>query len=101
MKITRTLFMLMSVTVLGSLFPFVAVAADDGAKIFAESCSPCHSAKIRSLDNTRLTKEQWTEAVDRMIDQGAEVPRGKKQVLLEYLVSTHGPVSAATETGKK
>jgi cytochrome c1 len=86
---------------LGFSFPCIVVAADDGAKIYAESCSPCHSAKIRPLDNTRLTKEQWKEAVDRMIDQGAEVPRGKKQELLEYLVSTHGPASVATDTGKK
>jgi len=95
------MFVLMCSTMLAVSFPCIVVAADDGAKIYTESCSPCHTAKIRSLDNTRLTKEQWKESIDRMIDQGAEVSKGKIQSLLEYLVSTHGPASAATDTGKK
>ena len=78
-----------------------AVAGEDGAKIFAESCSPCHSAKIRPLDNKHLTRERWKETVERMIDQGAEVSKAKKPELLDYLVRTHGPAGTGTSGGEK
>jgi mono/diheme cytochrome c family protein len=73
---------------------------EDGAKVFSEACSPCHSAKIRPLDNTRLSGEQWKEAIDWMIDQGAEVPKKNISELLDYLVRTHGPAGAATDTAR-
>lgn len=86
---------------LGFAVPCLAVASDGGAKVFAESCSPCHSAKIRSLENTHLTREQWKDAVDCMVDQGAEVPKAKKAELLDHLVSAHGPAGTATDADKK
>jgi len=72
-----------------------AFAADDGASVFSESCMPCHSPKARLLDNTHLTREQWKAEVDRMMDQGAEVPKKKLSELLDYLVNTHGPAGVA------
>ncbi len=86
---------------LGSLFPFPATAVDDGAKVYTDVCLPCHTAKMRPLDNSHLTKEQWKDAIDRMIDQGVEVPKGKMPELLDYLSRTHGPAGAATDAGKK
>ncbi len=86
---------------LGFSVPCLAVAVDDGAKVFEESCSPCHSAKVRPLDSTHLSRRQWEETIDRMIDMGTEVPKKKKAELLDYLVSTHGPAGVATDTGKK
>ena len=77
----------------------VAVA-DDGTKIFTEACSGCHSAKSRPLDNIHLTKEQWKETVDRMIDLGSEVPKSKMSELLDYLVATYGPASSTDSVGK-
>lgn len=92
----------MTLTALGiSIISCFAVAADDGTKIFAESCSPCHSAKMRPLDNKHLTREQWKDTIDRMIDQGAEVPKKKIPELLDYLVQTHGPAATAPDAGKK
>jgi hypothetical protein len=88
-------------SLLGFVVPFLAFAADDGAKTFQESCSPCHTAKVRPLDNRHLTREQWKDTIDRMIDQGAEVPKAKKAELLDYLVSTHGPAGDASDAGKK
>ena len=79
----------------------LTVAADDGAKAFKNSCTPCHTAKIRPLDNTHLTRVQWNETVGRMIEEGAEVPKAKKQELLDYLANTHGPAGAASDAGKK
>jgi mono/diheme cytochrome c family protein len=101
MKISRQLFLLMGSTMLGLSLPCPAAAVDDGAKVYTDACSPCHTVKIRPLDNKQLTKEQWKEAIDRMIDQGAEVPKGKMSELLDYLSRTHGPVGTATDAGKK
>jgi hypothetical protein len=81
-------------------FSWSAVAADDGSKIFVDSCSGCHTAKVRPLDNLHLTRDQWKEAVERMIDQGAEVPKGRMQELLDYLVKNHGPAGALPDAHK-
>jgi hypothetical protein len=92
--------MLFSLTVIGASIPSLSTAADDIAKVFTESCLSCHS-KVRPLDNMHLAKEQWSETIDRMIDQGAEVPKGRKAELAEYLFRTHGPVGETTGGGKK
>ncbi|HEX9289876.1 MAG TPA: cytochrome c [Anaeromyxobacteraceae bacterium] len=73
-----------------------AVIADEGEKVFQESCTSCHNAKTRPLDKTRLTREKWKEAVERMEGMGTEVPGGKKlSSLLDYLEQTHGPDGSA------
>jgi cytochrome c5 len=71
--------------------PRTTQAADDGARVFSESCTPCHTQKVRPLDKMHLTRDQWKAEVDRMIDQGAEVPKKKMSDLLDYLVNTFGP----------
>ncbi len=81
--------------------PHFVLAADDGAKTFKEVCSSCHTAKVRPLNNKHLTREQWKQAVDKMIDLGVEVPKAKIPDLLDYLVSTQGPAGAAGGNGKK
>lgn len=101
MRTAIIIFTLLSTTLFGFYVPCLVIAADDGAKTYSKSCSPCHSAKIRPLDTTRLTKEQWKESVDRMIDMGAEVPKGNMAELLDYLVLTHGPTGTATGSDKK
>ncbi|HEY6241715.1 MAG TPA: cytochrome c [Burkholderiales bacterium] len=78
-------------TFLGLAVPRFALAADDGAKTFKEVCTQCHTTKLRPLDNKHLTKEQWDQAVKKMVDLGAEVPKEKLPALLDYLASTHGP----------
>jgi len=83
---------------LGLAAPRLAVAADDGAKTFKEVCSQCHTAKVRPLDNQHLTKEQWKQAVTKMVDLGAEIPKEKMPALLDYLASTHGPAGGDAGT---
>jgi hypothetical protein len=78
--------------VLGFATPWLAVAADDGAKIVADVCSQCHTPKRNPLDKLQLTKEQWSDALERMTGYGAEVPKGKIPELLDYLVRTY-PIS--------
>lgn len=101
MKSHKLLFMLLGAAVLASAPPIFSMEADEGAKIVAEVCSGCHSAEVRPLDNIRMTREQWKETIDRMIENGAEISKGKIPVLLDYLVRTHGPISSAPDTGKK
>ena len=85
-----------------SLFaPQAAPAADEGAKTYKEVCTQCHTAKVRPLDKKQLTKEQWNQAIKKMVDLGAEVPKEKMPALLDYLASTHGPAGAPGGDGKK
>ena len=90
-----------SLTLLGFTAPHFALAADDGAKTFKEVCSSCHTAKVRPLNNKHLTKEQWKQAVDKMVALGVEVPKEKIPDLLDHLVRTQGPAGAAGDGGKK
>jgi cytochrome c5 len=73
--------------------PRSALAQDAGAKAFAETCSACHSAKVRPLDQKRMSKDEWKKAVDKMVDMGAEIPKDKAAQIVEYLGRTQGPDS--------
>jgi mono/diheme cytochrome c family protein len=86
---------------LGFTAPAVFAAADDGAKIVADVCSTCHTAKTRPLDKMHFTRAEYAEAVERMLGYGAEVPKDKMPALLDYLVQNHGPVPADGDAGKK
>ena len=86
---------------LGFATPQPAVAADDGAKIFADACSDCHKPNKKPLDDTHMTRARWKEAVDSMIEKDKlDVPLTpeKYSILLDWLVSTHGPTDAAAST---
>lgn len=93
--------LMMCMILLGICIPCFAIAADDGAKTYSRSCSPCHSAEIRPLDKISMTREQWQESIDIMIEIGADVPKGKMAELLDYLILTHGPTGTAAGVGKK
>ncbi len=88
-------------TLFGLTTPYFALAADDGARTFKEVCSSCHTAKVRPLNNKHLTREQWKQAIDKMVELGAEVPKGKIPDLLDYLVHTQGPAGPTSGEGKK
>ena len=80
--------------------PGLTVAADDGEKIYATICAECHTPKKQPLDKLHLNRAEWSEAVERMVSYGAEIPKGKLPELLDYLVRSHGSAGAAGE-GKK
>ena len=68
-----------------------AFAQDAGAKAFQETCSGCHTAKVRPLDKKRMSKEQWGQAIEKMNKLGADIPKDKIPQILDYLAKTHGP----------
>ena len=78
---------------LGFAAPRFVLAADDGEKAFLETCSSCHTAKIRPLDKKRMTQDQWKQAMAKMAELGAEIPKDKVPQILDYLAHTHGPDS--------
>lgn len=71
-----------------------AAAADEGAKIFENTCLGCHGPTGLTLEDHHLTRAEWKEAIDRMAEMNRLDPPLKKdqyEKLLDWLVSTHGP----------
>ena len=74
----------------------IAVAAgqnaqpDKGEQIMNASCTTCHD--LRLIQVQALDKDAWTSNVDTMIQRGAEVAKDDIPVLIEYLVTHHGPM---------
>jgi cytochrome c5 len=92
---TRRLLTLLCAALTFAL-PAIANAVEEGEKVFQDTCTSCHDAKTRPLDQVRLTREQWKDAIERMEGQGAQIPSGKKlSALLDWLERTHGPQGAA------
>jgi cytochrome c-type biogenesis protein CcmH/NrfG len=60
-----------------------------GQALAGAACLKCHSADI--LRQQRLDEKKWAASVNKMIGWGAEVPEGKKDELVAYLVKSFGP----------
>jgi mono/diheme cytochrome c family protein len=93
----RTLALL-AMVIIGIGPPSLAVAADDGAKIFEEQCAVCHYPQKKPLDQKHMTRAEWKLAVDDMIEKenvNPAPPKAKIEILLDYLVKAHGPASGA------
>ena len=63
---------------------------DKGEQIMNASCTTCHD--LRLIQVQAMDKEAWTNSVDMMIQRGADVPKDDLPVLIEYLVTHHGPM---------
>lgn len=89
LRVGLSLIVLGTFTVAGAPRSF---AADDGAKVFEDNCVRCHNVQgvKDKLKGKQLTRPEWIETIDRMKGLGAEVPRGKQDALVEYLVQTFG-----------
>ena len=64
--------------------------ADRGEQIMNASCTTCHD--LRLIQVQAMDKEAWTNSVDMMIQRGADVAKDDLPVLIEYLVTHHGPM---------
>ncbi len=66
-------------------------AADKGEQVLNGSCNTtCHD--LRPIQVQALDKDGWTRSVHMMIEKGAKVGADEVPLLLEYLVSNHGPL---------
>jgi cytochrome c5 len=64
--------------------------ADRGEQILNGSCTLCHD--LRMIDVQALDKEGWTNSVDSMVQRGADVAAADLPILIDYLVTNHGPL---------
>ncbi|MGZ5617226.1 MAG: hypothetical protein ACXWFW_07680 [Usitatibacter sp.] len=103
MSQTRLLSMILTVFALA--VPCAASAAPDGANVFKETCSDCHNPDRQSLDDKHMSREEWKENVDRMLEVGnvekKKLPKGEYAALLDYLASTHGPSGTSAGAADK
>ena len=60
-----------------------APASDTGTSLVNERCSQCHS--VNTVKAMNLTKDEWTQTVDRMIRKGANLNEEEKKLVIEYL----------------
>jgi cytochrome c5 len=62
----------------------------DGATLLETRCSACHSTnKAKQIKQTR---EQWEQTVtDMIVEEGAQLTKAEKAVLVDYLTKTYGP----------
>ena len=58
MSSVRTLGRMLAASALLAAPLVGARAADEGEKIYASSCTGCHTAKTRPLEGIRLTREK-------------------------------------------
>ena len=67
---------------------------DGAGKAAAETaCLSCHASDI--IRQQRLTKQQWTGTLTKMVNWGTVIPEGQRDALLEYLVTNFGPENAS------
>jgi competence ComEA-like helix-hairpin-helix protein len=77
-----------------------ALAAGDDAKqlpdgagkeVIARTCLQCHDAA--SFRKKRQNRDDWSETVGQMMDQGAQATDQEQSAIIEYLVHNFGPDS--------
>lgn len=86
-------------TIFGFVSSHVVVAADNGAKLYEDNCFDCHKSKKKTLDNKHLSRSEWKEQIDLMIEKDKLDPPISKEdyaILLDWLVETRGSVNPST-----
>jgi cytochrome c5 len=63
---------------------------DKGEQILNGSCTTCHD--LRLVEVQALDKAGWTNNVESMIQRGADVAPDDLPILIDYLVTNHGPL---------
>jgi hypothetical protein len=65
--------------------------AGPGVDRVAATCVACHPAAI--FTERRMTEDEWSEILDRMVGIGVKITDADRSVILEYLSTTLGPES--------
>ena len=66
----------------------------DGKEIAEKSCHACH--ELTNLTHASKSLDDWRDTVHIMIDNGADVPADKVDVLVNYLAKNFGPKTASS-----
>jgi len=70
----------------------VELPEGDGKAIAEKSCHECH--ELTNLTHASKSLDDWRDTVKVMLDNGADVPMDKVDILVEYLAKNFGPKSA-------
>lgn len=95
MKYSITLALL-ALTAAFSGAPRPAAAAEDYAAYFQSECVDCHHLKKKPIEDKHLTRQEWQDAVEKMIQLDKLDPLPSKTFIagfVDWLVRTHGPAS--------
>jgi hypothetical protein len=68
------------------------------AKIKA-ACTQCHNAT--RITEQRLTRQQWSDQLDKMEGLGAVIPESDRSAFLAYLTRNFGPGKDGAKTAVK
>jgi competence ComEA-like helix-hairpin-helix protein len=72
------------------------IAADDlppgaGGRVASKVCTACHD--VDQIRQRRLSRDEWAEIVDDMVDRGAKPTAQEENAILAYLEENFGPNS--------
>ncbi len=68
------------------------------AKVKA-ACTQCHNTT--RITEQHLTRQQWSDQLDKMEGLGAVIPDGQRNAFLAYLTRTFGPPKGGGKTAVK
>lgn len=93
---TRIAHLVLAAAAAGLLAPAARAATDsDYAAYFEDQCVGCHTLKKKPVDDKRMSRQEWQDAVDKMVRMDKlDDPVPSKQFLaglVDWLARTHGP----------
>jgi competence ComEA-like helix-hairpin-helix protein len=62
-----------------------------GKELIGRTCLQCHDSS--SFRKKRLNRDDWSDTVGKMVDQGAQATDQEQNAIIEYLVHNFGPDS--------
>jgi competence ComEA-like helix-hairpin-helix protein len=64
-----------------------------GKAVIIRGCLPCHNVKVTTAKRSTGSAEEWTQVVDKMISQGADLSDDDIDLVVKYLTTYYGPNS--------
>ena len=68
-----------------------------GKSVIIRGCLPCHNVKVTTAKRGTGSAEEWTQVVDKMISQGAELSDDDIELTIQYLTTYYGPNSSKSK----
>ncbi len=68
-----------------------------GKAVIIRACLPCHNVKVTTAKRSTGSAEEWTQVVDKMMSQGAELSDDDIDLVVKYLATYYGPTSAKSK----